>query len=113
MPYEIAPASHLRLVATDKAWFWAFALGLGIFLGPAQAASRTLMARLAPPDRLAEMFGLFALSGKATAFLGPALLAWITYAFDSQRAGMAVIVVLLALGLAILATVREGPRAAA
>jgi len=100
------------LVATDKAWFWALALGLGIFLGPAQAASRTLMARLAPPDRLAEMFGLFALSGKATAFLGPALLAWITYAFDSQRAGMAVIVVLLALGLAILTTVREGPRAA-
>ncbi len=54
-----------------------------------------------------EMFGLFALSGKATAFLGPALLAFITETFNSQRAGMAVILVFFGLGLALLLPVVE------
>ncbi|MGE0716205.1 MAG: MFS transporter [Alphaproteobacteria bacterium] len=97
------------LLVEAKAWFWAFGLALGIFVGPAQAASRTLMAHLAPPDRESEMFGLFALSGKITAFMGPAALAWATLAFDSQRAGMATILVFFAIGFAILATVRVEP----
>ena len=66
------------LIVESKAAFWALALPLGIFMGPAQAASRSLMVRLAPPRKMTEMFGLFALSGKITAFLGPALLAWVT-----------------------------------
>ncbi|MEQ9126450.1 MAG: MFS transporter, partial [Alphaproteobacteria bacterium] len=61
------------LVVEGKLWFWVFALPLGLFFGPAQTASRSLMARMAPPGMATEMFGLFALSGKATAFLGPAL----------------------------------------
>jgi UMF1 family MFS transporter len=65
------------------------------------------MARLAPEDQRAEMFGLFALSGKATNFAGPLLLGWATLAFDSQRAGMATIVVFLVVGFALLLTVRE------
>jgi len=75
-------------------------------MGPAQAASRSLMARLAPPDKLGEMFGLFALSGKITAFLGPAVLAAVTAAFASQRAGMATVLVFICAGAAILMTVR-------
>ncbi|MGE0719038.1 MAG: MFS transporter, partial [Alphaproteobacteria bacterium] len=97
------------LLVEAKAWFWVFGLALGIFVGPAQAASRTLMAHLAPPDRESEMFGLFALSGKITAFMGPAALAWATLAFDSQRAGMATILVFFVIGFAILATVRVKP----
>ncbi|NQV83947.1 MAG: MFS transporter, partial [Rhodospirillales bacterium] len=54
-----------------------------------------------------EMFGLYALSGKATAFMGPALLAWVTVAFDSQRAGMATIIVFLIVGLCLLAGVPD------
>ena len=53
------------------------------------------------------MFGLFALSGKATAFLGPWLVGAVTAAFASQRAGMSVILVFLAVGLAVLLVVRE------
>jgi UMF1 family MFS transporter len=94
------------LVAVGKPVFWALALGLGVFLGPAQAASRTLMARLAPPAEVAAYFGLFALSGRVTGFLGPAMLAAVTAMTGSQRAGMATVVVFLALGAAILATVR-------
>jgi UMF1 family MFS transporter len=101
----------LLLFATTKPQFWALALLLGIFIGPAQAASRTYMARLAPPAEVAAYFGLFALSGRITGFLGPAVLAAVTTATASQRAGMATVVVFLALGLGILATVRE-PQAA-
>ncbi len=95
------------LAVTDKAAFWAIGMALGVFVGPAQAASRSLMARLAPADMRTEMFGLYALSGKATAFLGPLAFAFATDLFDSQRAGMATILVFLALGLLLLLPVRE------
>ncbi|WP_408869383.1 MFS transporter [Caldovatus aquaticus] len=101
------------LLVKAKAAFWALALALGVFFGPAQAASRTLMARLAPPGEEAAHFGLFALSGRITAFLGPAVLAAVTEATGSQRAGMATVLVFLAAGAAILAPVREPPPRAA
>ena len=98
----------LLLVAEGKAMFWALALPLGIFVGPAQSASRSMMARLTPPGMSSEMFGLFSLSGKATAFVGPLALGWATVAFDSQRAGMSTIVVLfLAGGLLLAFSVRD------
>ncbi len=90
-----------------KAWFWALALPLGVFFGPAQAASRSMMARLAPEALRTEMFGLSMLSGRITAFAGPAVLAWATMATGSQRAGMATILVFVALGFVLLLGVRE------
>jgi UMF1 family MFS transporter len=66
-----------------------------------------MMARLAPTEMRTEMFGLFALSGKATAFLGPALLAIMTDAFASQRAGMASIVVFFIIGALLLLRVND------
>lgn len=102
----------LAILATDdKAVFWGLGLALGIFFGPAQAASRSLMARLAPAEMQAEMFGLFALSGKATAFVGPALFGWATVAFDTQRAGMATVLVFFVIGGAILWLVKEPAKA--
>ncbi len=96
----------LVLIESQAAlWFLGFAVGF--FLGPAQAASRTFMARLAPPDMRTEMFGLFAMSGKATAFLGPLVLASVTQALDSQRAGMATIIVFFALGAFFLLPIQE------
>jgi UMF1 family MFS transporter len=92
------------LAVEQKAAFWALGVALGLFFGPAQAASRSLMAQLAPPGELAAHFGLFALSGRATGFLGPAALALVTTATGSQRWGMAVVLVLLGGGAAILAT---------
>lgn len=101
----LAAATPLLFVE-GKLLFWAFALPLGLFFGPAQTASRSLMARMAPPEMATEMFGLFALSGKATAFLGPFLVGTVTAATGSQRAGMATIAILLLVGGAILLTVR-------
>ena len=93
------------LVVEGKTMFWVFGLPLGLFVGPAQSASRSMMAHMAPADMRTEFFGLYALSGKATAFMGPALLAWATTAFDSQRAGMATIIVFFVLGMALMTKV--------
>ena len=104
-------AGTVALLAEDKAVFWAVALVIGIFVGPAQSASRTLMARLAPPDQRTEMFGIYALTGKVTAFIGPFLFGTATAWFQTQRAGMATILVLFVLGgLLLLTMVREPPR---
>ncbi len=90
------------LLIESKTWFWVLALVLGIFFGPAQAASRSLIARVAPGTHRTQMFGLFALSGRVTAFIGPAVLASATSLFASQRAGMATIIAFFATGLALL-----------
>ena len=98
------------LLVQSKTMFWIGGSALGLFVGPAQAASRSMMARLAPADERAEMFGLLALSGKATAFLGPLLLGWATSAFASQRAGMATILLFWLAGLVLLLRVKEPAR---
>ena len=95
------------LVVESLDWFWGLGILLGIFVGPAQSASRSLMARLAPEAIRTEMFGLYAFSGKATGFLGPIVLAAVTTAFDSQRVGMGVIIVFFIVGLLLLLRVRE------
>src|SRR4030081_1238411 len=51
---------------------------IGAAGGPLQAASRTLLIRLAPQDRIAQYFGLFALTGKVTSFVGPMLIGIVT-----------------------------------
>jgi len=88
-------------------WFWVVGLALGVFFGPVQAASRAMMAQLAPKGLEAEMFGLYALSGKAIAFAGPAVLAFVTGILESQRAGMASIIVFFVAGFILLWGVRE------
>lgn len=90
------------LLVTSSMWFWAFGLTLGIFVGPVQAASRTYMGRIAPKELRNQMFGLFALSGKVTAFVGPFLVGWLTYVAGSQRIGMSVIIVLFVIGLFLM-----------
>lgn len=103
-------ASLLGLIAAGTALlavrevrlFWIAGLALGVFVGPAQAAGRSYLARTTPKNVRTQTFGLYALSGRATAFAGPLLVGWITYLTGSQRAGMAIVVILFAVGLAIL-----------
>jgi UMF1 family MFS transporter len=94
----VVPAVAILLV-TDKTLFWIFGLAIGIFVGPVQASSRSYLARVAPEEMRTEMFGLFALSGKLTSFLGPFLVGWLTLATGSQRMGMSAVIGLLVLGL--------------
>ncbi|MFT0848392.1 MFS transporter [Actinomycetaceae bacterium L2_0104] len=54
-----------------KTLFWVFGLILCIFVGPTQSASRTYLARIAPPREEGELFGLYATTGRAVSFLAP------------------------------------------
>jgi UMF1 family MFS transporter len=101
------------LLVEDVTWFWILGLSMSVFFGPVQAPSRTLMARLAPPHLRTEMFGLYALSGRITAFMGPLVLGWVVLLTDSQRLGMASILLFLVPGLLLLLTVRTSAPAPA
>jgi UMF1 family MFS transporter len=90
------------LLIESQLWFYILGCGIGAFIGPAQTASRSYYARIVPPDLATEFFGLYALSGKVTAFLGPALVGWVTFWADSQRWGMATILLFFLAGLALL-----------
>ncbi len=85
--------------------FLGFAILVGLVSAPVQASSRSLLARLAPPDKVTQYFGLFAFSGKATAFAAPLLVAIVTGLTD-QRTGMASILVFLVIGAAMMTFVK-------
>lgn len=87
--------------------FWVLALSLAIFIGPVQAASRSLMARVSPPSKSTEMFGLYAFSGRITAFIGPWALGLATYHFHTQRAGMGTILLFFLVGGLLMLFVEE------
>jgi MFS transporter, UMF1 family len=101
-----APGGALFSGAAERAYLVLGCL-IGAAGGPLQAASRTLLIRMAPKDRIAQYFGLFALTGKVTSFVGPLLIGVITAVTESQKAGMAVLVVFFVAGLALLARVRD------
>lgn len=98
------------IVVHGKALFFGLALALGIFVGPAQSASRSLAVRLSPQGEVGKVFGLYGLTGRAVSFTGPALYGLVTEATHSQRAGLGTILVLLTIGAALLLRVREPGR---
>jgi UMF1 family MFS transporter len=100
-------AATLAIVATSPLWFWIAGVSLGIFVGPNQSASRSLMGRFVPDNVKNEFFGFFAFSGKLTAFIGPFLLGLLTDLSGSQRVGMSVVIVLFVIGLALLLPLDE------
>ncbi len=80
---------------------------IAIFITAAYANSRTMLARIAPAKMMTEFFGLYALSGTATAFIAPFLVGESTRFFESQRAGFASILLLLIGGLVVMIFVKE------
>ena len=93
---------------------------IGAAGGSIQAASRTLLVDQVDTDRVTEAFGLYALSGKATSFIGPLSIALVTgwaasQAFglspvDAQRVGVTPIIALFIIGLALLPFVKSRHR---
>ncbi len=81
----------------------------GLFAGPALSSSRTMLARIAPPTMIAEFFGLYTLTGRATAFLAPLTIGAVTHFTQDQRTGLMVIFIFIALGFLGLLAVRESP----
>jgi UMF1 family MFS transporter len=80
---------------------------IAFFVTGGLVTSRTLMAKLSPPERLNEFFGLYAVSGNATTFLGPLAIGIVTAFAGNQRAGVAVGIVFLLAGLLMMIPVRE------
>ena len=107
LPVEAKAAGPQPFSSSGELVFLAFAAVVAIAAAPNQAASRTLLARLAPPERMTQYFGLFAFSGKVTAFLAPLSVAAVTTLTGSQRAGMASILFFLIVGLLLMLPVRE------
>lgn len=90
--------------------------GCGVLIGGMggilQSASRSLMVRHSDPDNPTESFGLFGLSGRATAFLAPASIGAVTALTESARIGISPLIALFLLGLFLLRWVKpEGDRA--
>jgi UMF1 family MFS transporter len=80
---------------------------LAIFITAAYANSRTMLARIAPVEKMTEFFGLYALSGTATAFMSPIVVGIFTAMFESQAAGMASILIFLIVGLVLMLYVKN------
>jgi MFS transporter, UMF1 family len=92
--------------------FYVLGAVIGAAGGTLQAASRTMMVRQADPKRMTEAFGLYALAGKATAFIAPLSIGVVTWATGSQQLGVTPLILLFLIGLVLLAWVDpEGERA--
>lgn len=100
------------ITITPTGAFWVFGLMLCLFVGPAQASSRALLARLAPPSRAAELFGLYATTGRSVGFLTSALILVLLGAEATTEQGadksiIVAIMIILGLGLASLTLVKN------
>ncbi|GAB4386589.1 MFS transporter [Albidovulum sp.] len=103
----VAPDSSLPDIA-----FYAIGALIGAAGGALQSASRSMMVRQADPARMTEAFGLYALAGKATSFIAPLSIGFVTDVTDSQQLGILPLIVLFLLGLVMLRRVdAEGARA--
>ncbi len=111
LPYDGAAAEPLWSLpyfrTLPEVVYLCVVMTLAISITAAFCTSRTMMARIAPVSMMSQFFGLYALSGTATAFLGHALVAAFTSAFDSQRAGFASLIILLLAGFTLMFWVRQ------
>ena len=100
-------SSSIILFLKSKIIFLIFASINGFFIGPVQSASRVFMTKSIDINNQASAFGLFALSGKLTSFIGPLLVSTITYISNNQKIGFSSAIALLLIGLIILLKVKK------
>ena len=86
--------------------FWIFGLLMCVFVGPAQSASRSFLARVIPAGKEGEVFGLYATTGKAASFLAPIFFTSFAAIFGATVWGILGIVIVLLVGLVLLIPVR-------
>ena len=99
--------------------FWVFGIAMTLFVGPAQSASRSFLARIIPEGHSGEVFGLYATTGRAVSFLASSLWVlslWLGSFFvpageSAAHFGILGIALVLAAGLVAMIPVRETGRA--
>ena len=92
----------VAIITPYKMIFWIVGVGLGLFVGPVQSASRTYLSLTASDKHKGGLFGLYMVSGKLTSFIGPFLYGWLVMMSGNDRYGMAVVLLLIALGFVLL-----------
>jgi len=107
----ISGTAVFALHDAGKLVFWVGGLLLCAFVGPAQSASRSLLARVTPAGREGEIFGLYATTGRAASFISPTLWGLFITLFGFQYWGILGIVLVLAVGLVLMLFVKVAPRA--
>ena len=100
-------SSTIILFIQSNIFFLIFASINGLFIGPIQSASRVFITKSIDENSQASGFGLFALSGKLTSFIGPLLVSTVTFITNSQRIGFSAAIFLLLIGFLILLKVKE------
>jgi MFS transporter, UMF1 family len=109
IPYD--PAHLINALPFFNTWpqviYLMIVNGVAVFITAGYANARTMMARLSPAEKMTEFFGLMSLSGTATTFLANVAVTLVTAWTLSQRGGMLAIIGFLALGLVLMAFVKE------
>jgi UMF1 family MFS transporter len=113
----------MACLSPNKTVFWIAGVLVGVFAGPNQSASRSLIGRFVPPSKESEFYGFFTFAGRCTSFLGPLLFGNVTALvhylyggnppFEPQRAGVGVLLILFAIGWYMLSRVDEAAGIAA
>ncbi len=99
--------TFMASMASEVWHFYLLAAMIGLAQGGVQSLSRSMFARLAPPEKSTEMFGFYNMFGRFAAILGPILTGSAALVLDSQRLGVLAILVLLVAGLIVLTRVKE------
>ncbi|MSQ99714.1 MAG: MFS transporter, partial [Xanthomonadales bacterium] len=111
MPYDAATAGNIWSIpyfqTLPELVYLSMYMILAGFITAAFATSRAMMARIAPVSMMSQFFGLYALSGNATAFLGHGMVTLFTAAFASQAIGLGSAIILLCIGFVLMHWVRE------
>jgi UMF1 family MFS transporter len=97
----------ILFVGHAQTGFWIIGLFLSLFVGPAQSASRSFLARVTPAGREGEVFGLYATTGRAVSFLAPALFTLFVGITGDTRFGAIGIAIVLLAGFALMLRVRS------
>jgi UMF1 family MFS transporter len=100
-------AGAIGVGTTSPVGFWVSATLIGIMMGPTQSASRSLLAKLVPDHKQAEVFGLYALSGKMSSLMAPLAYTTVFRTTGSHRLAMSTILVFFVVGLLMLLGLRE------
>jgi UMF1 family MFS transporter len=107
----VIAAFAVLAIGTATNLFWVFGLALALFVGPIQSASRSFLARITPPGREGEIFGLYATTGRAVSFLAPGLFTLFVSATGDTRYGIVGIALVLLAGLVLMLPVKPVQRA--
>jgi UMF1 family MFS transporter len=110
IPYDIH-GPHVWSLPFFNTWPELIFLGIinfiAVLITAGYANSRTMLARIAPPEKMTEFFGLYSLSGQSTSFLATGFVSWLTLVSQSQRIGLLGEALFLTVGLLLMLFVRE------